>query len=149
MGSEMCIRDSSGVSQGARNFYTGNIKSYIDAVQKFLSGEHAFAKAEFERLVRDVDPEGEERHVHSAATKQLQQFAKILSLPEDPAVLQAMIDGYSNETDGLKLLQGEKVLQTISSQFGRNSKYAEICKSAAAQLIVIQRRLAGNSDDDE
>lgn len=139
----------SGIAAGARNFYTGNIKSYIDAVQKFLAGEHAFAKAEFERLVREVDPEGEERYVHAAATKQLQQLAGILSLPEDPATLQAMIDGYSSETDGLKLLQGEKVLQSISSQFGRNPKYAEICKSAAAQLTVIQDRLAGGSKDAE
>ena len=139
----------SGVSPGARNFYTGNIKSYIDAVQKFLAGEHKFAKAEFERLVHEVDPEGEERHVHIAATKQLQQLAGIFSLPEDPVTLQAMIDGYDNESDGLKLMQGEKVLERISLQFGRNSKYTEICKSADEQLIAVQRRLAGESKDEE
>jgi len=138
----------SGVAPGARNFYTGNIKSYIDAVQKFLAGEHSFAKSEFERLIREVDPEGDERHVYVAATKQLQQLASILSLPEDPVTLQAMIDEYSNETDGLKLMQGEKVLKQISAQFRRNPKYAELCKSAAAQLEVIQERLAGPSEGD-
>ena len=60
-----------------------------------------------------------------------------------------MIDGYDNESDGLKLMQGEKVLERISLQFGRNSKYTEICKSADEQLIAVQRRLAGESKDEE
>lgn len=139
----------SGVAPGARNFYTGNIKSYIDAFQKFLAGEHAFAKSEFERLVREVDPEGDERHVYSAAAKQLQQLSGILSLPEDPMTLQAMIDEYANEDNALKLMQGEKVLTRITKQFGRNPKYTKICKSAADQLGVIQRRLAGEPEESD
>ncbi|QEG22463.1 Serine/threonine-protein kinase PrkC [Mariniblastus fucicola] len=133
----------SGVAPGARNFYTGNIKSYIDAVQKFLGGEHAAAKFEFERLVREVDPEGDERHVYGAATKQLQQLSGILSLPANPETLMAMIEKYSDETNELKLMQGTKVLARISNQFRRNPAYEEICDAADAQLIVIQNRLDG------
>ena len=135
----------SGVAPGARNFYTGNINSYIDAVQKFLAGEHKFAKSEFERLVRDVDPNGDERHVYTAATKRLQQFSGIFSIPEDPVALQAMISEYGNETNKLKLMHGQKVLNQISSQFGRNPKYAEICNAAADQLANINQRLDGDA----
>lgn len=148
-GKTLEVNARSGVAPGARNFYTGNMKSYIDAVQKFLVGEHSFAKSEFERLIRDVDPEGDERHVHFAAAKQLQQLAGIFSLPENPVSLQAMIDGYANETDGLKLMQGEKVLERISTQFGRNPKYNEICSAAADQLEQVQKRLAGEPEESE
>ncbi len=147
------VNAKSGVSPGARNFYTGNIKSYIDAVQKFLAGEHAAAKAEFERLVLEVDPQGDERHVYHAATKQLQQLASILSLPEDPETLAAMISEYETETNALKLMQGEKVLSRMMMQFARNPKYKEICKAAELQLTAVRARLSGevgasNSADD-
>lgn len=143
------MKARSGVAPGARNFYTGNMKSYIDAVQKFLMGEHKFAKSEFERLIGEVDPEGDERHVHFAAAKQLQQLSGVLSLPENPVSLQAMIDGYATETDGLMLMQGEKVLSRISMQFGRNPKYDKICESAAAQLELVRKRIAGDPEGSE
>lgn len=131
----------SGIKSSARNLYAEEVKSYIDAAQKYLGGEHQVAKAEFERLVQEIDPDGDQRHVHSAATKQLQLLANVLSLPEDPETLTAMIDEYENETDKLKLMQGEKVLKKVSHQFGRNRKYIEICKSAQSMLEKIQRRL--------
>ena len=136
----------SGVPSGARNFYTGNIKSYIDAVQKFLAGEHRVAKAEFERLVSEVDPEGDERYVYHAATKQLTQLSGILSLPEDPEMLAAMIAGYDRETNQLKLMQGKDVLARIVSQFGRNPKYKGICEAAESQRAAIVERLAGEAE---
>ncbi len=143
------VNAKSGVSPGARNFYTGNIKSYIDAVQKFLAGEHVAAKSEFERLVLEVDPEGDERHVYHAATKQLQQLSGILSLPEEPETLSAMISAYDTETNGLKLMQGEKVLSRMMMQFARNPKYKEICKAAELQLAAVKARLAGDADSTE
>ena len=63
------INAKSGIAPGARNFYTPDINAYIEAVQKFLAGERLAAKAEFERLVREVDPDGRERHVYRAAAK--------------------------------------------------------------------------------
>ncbi len=137
----------SGIAPGARSFYTGNIKSYIDAVQKFLAGEHSAAKSEFERLVLAVDPEGDERHVYQAATRQLQQLSGIFSLPEDPETLLAMIREYDNEKNELKLMQGEKVLAKIWSQFGRNLKYKDVCDAAEVQRTAIRARLAGEVDD--
>ena len=97
----------------------------------------------------EVDPEGDERHVHFAAAKQLQQLSGVLSLPENPGSLQAMIDGYATETDGLMLMQGEKVLSRISMQFGRNPKYDKICESAAAQLELVRKRIAGDPEGSE
>jgi hypothetical protein len=122
-------------------------------MQKFLAGEHAAAKAEFERLVLEVDPQGDERHVYHAATKQLQQLSGILSLPEDPETLAAMISEYETETNALKLMQGEKVLSRMTMQFARNPKYKEICKAAELQLTAVRARLSGevgasNSADD-
>jgi len=131
----------SGVKPRATNLYATNIKAYIDATQLFLAGEHGAAKAEFERLVQEVDPQGDQRYVHSAAAKQLQLLASVSSLPEDPETLMAMIDEYDDETDKLKLMQGEKVLNKITKQFGRSRKYIEICKAAQEQLQEVQSRL--------
>ena len=134
-------RARSGVAPGAKTLMKGEMPAYIDAVQKFLAGEHTAARTEFERLVREVDSEGDERHIHSAATKQLQTLASLVSLPEDPEILQSMIDEYSNETDGLKLMQGEEVLERISRQFGNNPKYSEICEAAENQLDDVRTRI--------
>ena len=46
-------------------------------------------------------------------------------------------------------MQGEKVLQRITTQFSRNAKYNKICSSAAEQLIVIKKRLAGEPEEAE
>jgi serine/threonine protein kinase len=142
-------RARSGATPGARTLMKGEMGPYVDAVQNFLAGEHAKAKAEFERLVREVDPEGDERHIHSAAAKQLQTLASKYSLPEDPDTLMAMINEYTDETNGLKLMEGEKVLTAISNQFERNPKYRDVCEAAELQLESVRKRIYASSDKGE
>jgi len=144
-------RARSGVAPGAKTLMKGEMAPFVDAMQLFLAGEHTAARAEFERLVREVDPEGDERHIYRAATKQLQTLTTRASMPEDPDVLMAMIDEYTTETDGLKLMEGEKVLARISSQFGKNPKYKDVCAAADEQLVSLTDRIYGdqNSDSEE
>ena len=132
-----------GITVAARNFYTQNVTDYIDAVQKFLAGERKDAKAEFERLVRSIDPDGDERYVYRAATKRLQQLTALLSLPTDIATLTAMISEYDSVTNELELIQGEMVLSRIISQYGRQPQYQEVVMKANLQLQIVRARIAG------
>ena len=136
----------SGVKPGARSFYTDQVNDYIDATQKFLSGDKSFAKSEYERLVLEIDPGGDERYVRRAAVKQLQQLAGILSLPQDPEILAAMVEEYGHETNKLKLMQGEKVLAKIIRNFGQSTSHIKVCKDAKLQLETIQSRISGDSE---
>ena len=139
----------SGIRSGARNLYSDHVIAYIDAKQKFLAGEHRVAEAEFERLVLEVDPDGDERYVRRVAVKQLQQLAGKLSLPEDPEILAAMVEGYDRETNKLKLMQGEKVLTKIMRNFGGSLSHVKVCKAARKQLETIQSRISGDASGSE
>ena len=75
--------------------------------------------------------------------KQLQQLAEVFSLPEDPETLMAMVKEYANESNELKLLQGQKTLQRLIGKFRRMPQYREVCEAAQDQLLSIESRLAG------
>ncbi len=121
--------------------YSKNVNDYIAAVQDLLAGKKNDAIEAFKNLVTRVDPAGDERHIHRAAAKKLQQMATEIRLPDDSATLLAMVESCGRSTNELELVQSEKTLGRIAISFAGKRSHEEVHVKAIETLEFVREQL--------
>lgn len=119
-----------------------NEQKFAKAVALQLTGDNQDAANLFAELVKTVDPQGDERHIHFESKERYQETSKQVAWPTDPIELLEKIVETKNAKSESELMEAQEMLGELTIKFAGESKYKNVVEVATEHLRQIKVALA-------
>ena len=118
-----------------------NEQKFAKAVALQMTGDDEDAADLFAELIKTVDPQGDERHVHAEASERYKSISKQFVWPTEPIeLLEKIVETKEAKTES-QLVEAQAMLGELTIKFAGEQKYKNVVEVAAERLREIKRAL--------